>query len=171
MRYQVAPAERSGLPDQCLDLISVAQALHWFQLDPFHAEASRVLKPAGILAVWCYGRVRISPALDDLLDLFHEDILGPYWPPERRWVETGYRDLPFPFPELPAPPFALTATWDRDELLGYLDTWSAVKGYRTARGEDPLDWLRPRLADRWANPAERRAIRWPLSLRVGRLGG
>ena len=99
-------------------------------------------------------------------DLYREE-LGPYWPPERRWVELGYRGLPFPFPELTAPDLAMNAEWPLARLLGYLGTWSAVHGYRRALGRDPLDRLEPGLRSLWGDPARVRRVRWPLSLRIG----
>lgn len=168
LEYRIAPAHASGLPSQSLDLISVAQALHWFDLDAFYAEARRVLKPTGVLAAWCYELMSIEESIDPLIQSFYRDILGPYWPPERAWVEQGYQGLPFPFQEIHAPAFRMTQDWNRHDCLGYLATWSAVKQYRAALHQDPLDWLAPRLAERWPAPMERKQVGWPLALRVGR---
>ena len=116
--YRVAPAEMSGLAAASVDLVAVAQAVHWFDLPLFYAEVKRVLRPDGVLALWCYERLRVDPAIDSLIESFHMDTLGPYWPPERRWVESGYRDLPFPFEELPVPVFEMRAEWTLDRLPG-----------------------------------------------------
>lgn len=166
--FAVAPAEASGLPAASVDLILVAQAAHWFDLPAFYAEAARVLRPGGVLALLTYSGVRINPALDPLLRDFHHGLLGPYWPPERAHVERDYRDLPFPWPELPFPPQEMTAAWTLDQLIGYLGTWSATRAYREARGEDPLPPLRARLLPAWGDPGRPRAVRWPLPLRIGR---
>ncbi|MCP4377042.1 MAG: class I SAM-dependent methyltransferase, partial [bacterium] len=133
VHYRVAPAEASGLPDRSVDLVTVAQALHWLDLERFYGEVRRVLKPGGLLAVWSYNLLRTDPAIDAEVDAFYSHTVGPYWPPERRLVESGYRDLPFPFPELDTPPFAMTARWRLEQLLGYLGTWSATKRYRGER--------------------------------------
>jgi SAM-dependent methyltransferase len=169
IEFRVAPADASGLPDHCADLVTVAQAAHWFDLPAFYAEARRVLKPGGVLAIWCYERLSIEPALDGIVEAFHGDLLGPYWPPERRHVEAGYRDLPFPFAELPAPELGMEASWNLDQLLGYFSTWSAVKAYRQAVGEDPLPALRESLAAAWISLASAKTIKWPLSVRLGRV--
>lgn len=171
--YRVAPAEASGLAPTSVDLVTVAQAAHWFDLPAFHAEVRRVLRPDGVLALWCYERLQVEPALDEVIEAFYSQVLGPYWPPERRQVEAGYRDLDFPYREFSAPTFAMQAAWNLDQLLGYFATWSAVKAYRHALGRDPLQELRPRLESAWlasgVSLATPKNIKWPLSLRLGRL--
>jgi SAM-dependent methyltransferase len=169
VEYRVAPAEASGLPDRSADLVTVAQAAHWFDLPAFYAEVRRVLKPGGLLALWCYERLAIEPALDAVIEDFYAGLLGPWWPPERRLVEAGYRDLPFPFAELPAPAIPMTATWTLGQLLGYFSTWSALKAYRQSTGEDPLPALRDRLAAAWISLDTAKTIKWPLSVRLGRI--
>ncbi len=169
MEYRVAPAEASGLPDHCADLVTVAQAAHWFDLSAFYAEVRRVLKPGGLLALWCYERLAIEPALDAIVEDFYAGLLARYWPPERLLVESGYRNLEFPFAELPAPAMPMTATWNLEQLLGYFSTWSAVKAYRKATGEDPLPALRERLASAWISLDRGKTIKWPLSVRLGRI--
>ncbi len=169
VEYRVAPAEASGLPNQAADLVAVAQAAHWFDLPAFYAEVHRVLKPGGLLALWCYERLSIEPALDAIVEDFYAGLLAPYWPPERRLVESGYRDLDFPFAELPAPAIPMTAAWTLDPLLGYFSTWSALKAYQKATGHDPLPDLRERLAAAWISLDQAKTIKWPLCVRLGRL--
>lgn len=168
VRFAVAPAEASGLPDGSVDLILVAQAAHWFDLPAFYAEAARVLKPGGVLALLTYTGVRISPSLDPLLRDYHQVIVGPYWPPERAHVEADYRTLPFPWPELDFPGQEMTAEWTLDQLIGYLGTWSATARYREQTGKDPLPALRARLLPLWGDPGQPLTVRWPLPLRIGR---
>lgn len=167
VRYWVAPAEQSGLEAASVDLVSVAQAAHWFDLPRFYREVERVLRPGGVLALWCYERLRVTPEIDAVIANFHDDTLGPFWPPERRWVETGYRDLPFPFADRPSPSFAMRAVWTLDQLLGYFATWSALQAYRKANGHDPLPALRARLLPLWPEPQACKPVAWPLSLRLG----
>ncbi|HEX4869192.1 MAG TPA: class I SAM-dependent methyltransferase [Moraxellaceae bacterium] len=168
VRFEVAPAEASGLPAASVDLLLVAQAAHWFDLPAFYAEAARVLRPGGVLALLTYSGVRIDAALDPLLREFHQVTVGPYWPPERAHVERDYRDLPFPWPEMPFPAQEMTADWTLDELLGYLGTWSATRACREATGQDPLPALRAGLAPLWGAPGTARRVRWPLPIRIGR---
>jgi ubiquinone/menaquinone biosynthesis C-methylase UbiE len=166
--YHVAPAEASGLADASVDLVAVAQALHWFDLPRFHAEARRVLKPGGLLAAWSYGVLTLDdPHLDALARQFHDLTLGPYWPAQRRLVERGYRDLDFPFDELAAPSFELVAHWSLPRLLGYFRSWSATARYRAAHGADPVAALAQELTARWGDPAAPRRVVWPLALRAG----
>jgi SAM-dependent methyltransferase len=167
--YGVAQAEAVPFRSGAFDLIAVAQALHWLELPEFYAEARRLLAPGGAVAVWTYGRQRVDDgAIDAAVNHYYDQVVGPYWPPERRWVETGYRTLRFPFTEEPltAPP--MTATWTLDELLGYVGTWSATARCRSATGVDPLPALAEQLAPHWGGRAARRRIEWPLSVRAGR---
>ncbi|AMV71616.1 class I SAM-dependent methyltransferase [Desulfuromonas carbonis] len=171
VHYSVASAEDSHLPAAAIDLVVVAQALHWFDFERFYAEVRRVTRPGGVLAAFSYGEVQLGPAFDPIIDHFYHDVVGPYWPPERRHVDAGYRSIPFPFAEITAPFLELQADWDLDHLLGYLGTWSALRGFRRATGDDPLPNLRQSLVQQWGDPAQCRPVRWPLALRVGRVGG
>jgi SAM-dependent methyltransferase len=166
--YQVAPAEASGLDDRSADLVGVAQALHWFDLPRFYAEVRRVLKPEGLFAAWTYQLLRAEPAVDAVLMDFYTRVLGSYWPPERRWVDAGYRGMPFPFREIATPRFEIRLQWTRDDLLAYLGTWSATRRFIAAEGRDPTGALDGVLKAVW--PAGRREIVWPIALRAGRLG-
>lgn len=169
VEYRVAPAETSGLADSTVDLVSVAQALHWLDTVAFYAEAKRVLVPGGVLAVWTYGVQKIDdPALERELGIFYSQVVGPYWPPERCHVEAGYRTLPFPFAELEPPRFVLEERWTLAQLLGYLRTWSATQRFQEQVGHDPVDQLQEALALHWGDPSAPRQVTWPLSLRVGR---
>ncbi len=170
--YRVAPATECPADDGSVALVTVAQALHWFNGDPFHRELRRVLSPAGLLAAWSYGRLETGePALDALLRALHDETLGPWWPSERRHVLNGYRDLALPFEPLETPDFAMHCHWNLPQLLGYLSTWSAVARCRQATGQDPLADLAAALAARWGDPEQSRTVRWPLSLRVTRASG
>ena len=139
VRFAVARAESSGLPDASADLVTVAQALHWFDLRAFFAEVSRVLVPRGVFAAWCYGLLTIAPDVDAILNRFYREVVGEYWPEERAIVERGYASLEFPsgFDEITPPRFAMEKAWTLPELLGYIRTWSAVRRYAEARNEDP----------------------------------
>ena len=169
IEYRVASAEKSGLNPGTADLVVVAQALHWLDLDRFYREAARVLAPGGVLAVWTYGNQFVDdPQIDRLLQRFYTEVVGPYWPGERRHVESGYRDLPFPFPELETRSFAMEESWSLSQLLGYLGTWSATLRFRESQGHDPVEALGREIAPFWGAPITQKKIRWPLSLRAGR---
>jgi len=168
VRYAVAPAEASGLPDVAADLVTVAQALHWFDLDAFFAEAGRVLRPGGLLAVWTYALFESTPEVDRVVDRYHDEVLGEYWSPERCLVDEGYAGLPFPWEPVAVPSFAMEARWTLEQLTGYLATWSARQTYIEATGEDPLPAVRDTLAAVWGEPEREVPIHWPLALHVRR---
>ena len=168
IRYFAATAEATPIRDRSLDLIVVAQALHWFDLQRFFSEANRVLKPGGVLATWCYGLMRIDSPVDRLIERYCYETVGPYWPVERQQVERGYRTIDFPFAEMAVPELAMTAEWDLYAVVGYLGTWTATRRYREARGRDPLPILHAELQSLWGDSRFPRTIRWPLGFRVGR---
>jgi ubiquinone/menaquinone biosynthesis C-methylase UbiE len=169
IEYRVAPAEQSGLPDASIDLITVAQALHWFNLDRFYGEAKRVLKPGGVLAAWAYGVNEVEgEAVNQLAQEYYSKTLDPYWPPERRMVEAGYRTIPFPFAEITAPAFQMEVRWTLEQLLGYYSSWSATNRYIKANDRNPLEPLAEALSRVWGDPTAPRRVVWPVSLRVAR---
>lgn len=161
-------AEQPALKDRSVDLVVAAQAAHWFDHERFHREARRVLRADGALAIWTYGLALVTPAIDAVVMRFYEDLLGPYWPPERRHVETAYRELPFPWREAATPGFQLSLEWDLEAFIGYIGTWSAVQRYSKATGIDPLPQLGAQVVAVWNSGATRRSVTWPLHLRVGR---
>jgi SAM-dependent methyltransferase len=167
VRYSVAPAERSGLPESSVDLVTVAQALHWFDVQAFYAEARRVARPGALLAVWNYPRPQFADAeLDRRFLEFYGGVVGPYWPPERRHIEANYTTLAFPFEELPHPEFGLTLRWNLAQVLGYVSSWSATARYREARGDDPVPLLRASLQGAWPGEGAIVEIRMPIGLRA-----
>lgn len=166
--YHVAPAEATDIPSHTVDLITVAQALHWFPFDPFYREARRVLKPDGWLAAWCYGLSRINPAVDRVVLHYYTNIVGPYWPSERRYIDEKYQTIPFTFLEMPAPEFHMKSEWDLHEFMGYLRTWSATQRFRQKNEQDPLGIVHRMLAKTWGPPDVRQTVRWPIYMRFGR---
>jgi len=166
--YRVAPAEASSLADRSVDLVTVAQAAHWFDLPRFYAEVKRVLKPGGVLALWGYGRMVLPGDMDAPFRHFYGETVGPYWPPERSLIDDAYRSLDFPFAEIQPPAFHIEVGWSLPRLIAYLSTWSAVKRYREANGLDPLPALMAELEPLWGDRDTVRKLQWPLFLRVGR---
>jgi SAM-dependent methyltransferase len=170
VEYRVAAAEASGLPLGAVDLTTVAQALHWFDLERFYGEVRRVTAPGGVFAAWTYGACHAGEDVEALLWDFEHRLLGPYWDPRRRLVDEGYQTIPFPFAEVPMPAFELRAEWSLSQLGGYLSSWSVVARYRQVRGVDPVPPILDRIVKHWGAPEETRVIVWPLSVRVGRVG-
>jgi len=171
IEYRVATAEASGISAHTVDLITVAQALHWFNFDNFFKEVKRVLKPNGILAVWCYELLTTeSKWLDQLIMTFYKEIVGSYWPKERQYVEEGYRTIEFPFEKIKTPKFFIQPGWDLLQLCNYLSTWSAVKYYEKDKGENPVEtWLKPQLKDHFQDLNKKIVITIPLDLIVRQL--
>jgi SAM-dependent methyltransferase len=165
--YLVAPAEDSSIDFGTVDLIMVAQALHWFDLDRFYAEARRVLKSDGVLAASAYNLLHINPAIDEVVNRYYYEVVGPFWPQERKLVEQ-FDNLPFPFHEIDPPKFEMTAQWNLDHLVGYLRTWSSTQRFMAAKGSDPLKQIMGELPAAWGTPEQTRNVIWPLTLRIGR---
>jgi SAM-dependent methyltransferase len=166
--YRQLSESSSGLDPGSVDLVTAAQAAHWFDLDLFYREVTRVLRPGGLLAMWCYGLCRIAADIDEILGEFYHLTVGPCWPMERSHVDAEYRSLRFPWPDLPFPRLEIERSWTLPELLAYVETWSAVNRYRESRGQDPMPGLGGALAEAWGTPDQARQVIWPLSVRVGR---
>lgn len=168
--YHVALAELSGLPTASVALVTVAQALHWFDVNAFHAEVHRVLQPNGVIAEWTYTLLDVptAPAVADVVNEM-DARLKSWWPPQRQHVDARYEDLAFPFERLDVGAFVMEAEWTAAQLAGYVATWSAVTRFRSANSEDPMVEFWRALTVAWGR-AERQVIRWPLVLRVGRVG-
>jgi|SRR5258708_15211707 len=165
--YAVMTAESAAIGDRTVNLVTVAQALHWFDRERFFAEVRRVLVPGGVVAAWTYKLLSVAPEIDAILKAFYSDTVGPFWPPERALVDAGYRSILFPFREIEPPTFVMEAAWTLGHLRGFLDTWSAVTRYRKARGTDPVAGVIDELAGMWGRPDVTRRVTWPLELRVG----
>ncbi|HET6631931.1 MAG TPA: class I SAM-dependent methyltransferase [Rhodanobacteraceae bacterium] len=165
--YAVEPAERCSLGDAGADLVTVGQALHWFDFAGFFAEVRRVAKPGAVLAVWSYADVHVTPDVDALKDRVYVDLTGPYWPPERPHVDNGYADVPFPFAPVEAPRFEMVMHWSAAQFLAYLRSWSASQRYRQATGEDAVASIESALLRAWGDSP--RDVRWDFHLRVMRV--
>lgn len=161
VEYRIVAAEESGLGDASCDLVTVGQALHWFDQQRFHAEVRRVAKPGALLAAWGYHLSRVAPPIDRVIDVFDQQIVGSYWPAERRHIDARYADLPFPFEPVAFPVFDMQLEWTRAQFLAYIGTWSSVQRYRQEKGHDPLVWLENELAPFWRVDEVRR-VSWPL---------
>ena len=168
VRYSVAPASRSGIGDASVDLVTVAQALHWLDVDQFYSEAKRVLNSEGALAVWGYGDpVMDDPELERIVHAFNRGKLECYWTANRDLLLNAYRTVPFPFREITPREFRLEKDWTLEELTGYFRTWSATNRFIADRGYDPVGDVEIELAQVWGNPGSRRRVAWPIFLRAG----
>ncbi|WP_455211211.1 class I SAM-dependent methyltransferase [Kaarinaea lacus] len=168
IEYRVETAEHSSLANHSADLIVVGQALHWFEIDAFFVEAKRVLKHDGIVAVWSYNLLTISQEIDAIINEFNQHILGDYWAPERKLVENNYQDIIFPFESITTEHFTMRENWDLVQLMGYLNTWSAVQSYQQKQHTHPLDLIKDKLQTAWGSPTNTKKVLWPLTLKVGR---
>jgi SAM-dependent methyltransferase len=166
VRYARGDERGSGCADHSVDLVTVAQAAHWLELPALYDEARRVGAPGSVIALVSYGRTRISPAVDDVVEQFYHDVIGPWWAPERRHVDTGYAELPFPFAPIGAPAMSLTRDWPLDHFMGYVGSWSATRAHVAERGAGEVDALRARLAPLWRDTL---GVEWPLAIRAGQL--
>lgn len=166
--YRVQAAEDCDLPDASVDLVTAAQALHWFDFERFYRQVRRVLRPSGVIAAWTYDLNEVDAGVDAIVRKYYTDIVGPYWPAERRYVETGYRALPFPFVEIPVPAMRMETSCTFADYLRYLGTWSATQRYREVRQQDPVALIAEELRCAWGGSAKR-VICWPLRVRAGRV--
>ena len=167
IRYAVEPAEQSSLHDHSVDCICVAQALHWFEFERFFNEAKRVLKHDGLLVVWTYEKSSVNRNVDKVFEKLYRGTLDDYWPPERKHVETAYRNIPFPFEEIKTPHFQLRCDWNLLQYLAYLRSWSASQRYLTATGIDAVSLIEREMQEAWGNPEDVLTVLWPLTVKAG----
>lgn len=165
--YSVQPAEQTNFPDNSFDLITVAQALHWFRFDNFYAEVRRVAKANSIFAGWTYSLVRISKEIDALIEDHHNNTLGSYWDDERKYVNEEYRTIPFPFKKLATPGFTISYEWTHEELEGYFNTWSALQKFITEEHYNPVGELMARIKTFWKQGKMK--INFPIHLLIGQI--
>jgi SAM-dependent methyltransferase len=168
--YSVSTAESTSFPDNSFDLIAVAQAYHWFNFTRFHAEATRVAKPGAVIAAWGYSLLQSdNEQLDDLIKYFYVDVTGEYWDNERKYVDLHYETVTFDFDPLPSKDFFIEVKWNRDDLLGYFNTWSSVQNFIKATGNSPIHELKKRLYDICKDPYVLYDFSFPVFLRIGRI--
>lgn len=168
IQYSLQAAEKTNFPDNSFDLITVAQAVQWFDVDLFNEEVKRVAKPNAIIALIGYGLNNITPEIDRVVQHFYKDIVGPYWDLERRHIEQKYQFIPFPFKELETPEITNIKLWKIEDLIGYLNTWSSVKHFIQKNGFNPLDKIKNDLSDAWG-AQEVRKVNFPIIFKAGRV--
>lgn len=168
INYIVATAEYVPIRANCADLITVAQALHWFDIEAFTKEAARILNSEGVLAVWSYNLLNINPDVDTVINQLDKNILKNYWPPERALVENQYATIHMPFTELTTKPFQMEVEWSLGQLIGYLNTWSSVEAYKKQNRSNPLDLIKHPLLEAWGMENTIQSIRWPITMKLWR---
>ncbi len=164
--YSVQPAEKTNFPDQTFDLITVGQAMHWFDLTQFYTEVRRVIKPDGLLAVWGYSVCSVNPTIDEFFLDFYNNVVGPYWDSARKMVDEEYRNVPFPFDQVLTPKFSLKVEWTLEQFGGYLSTWSATQKYMKANNHDPVPEIIKYLLPIWGGV---KTVTFPVFLKLGKL--
>lgn len=169
IEYRIASAENSTLYEKSVDLITVAQALHWFDFDKFFGEVRRVSKPGAVLAVWSYENCFVSEAIDKVFLHFYNEILGNYWAYERKHVENAYLSIPFPFLEVKEKVFYMKKQWNLSNFMGYLSTWSAVQKYIKINGKNPLELVAADFEKAWINPTAVKEVSFPVTVKTGRI--
>ncbi len=168
VHYAVEPAEDCSLGDHTVNLVTVAQAYHWFEHARFCAEARRVLASDGVVALWSYAESRVDPKVDAIFDELHHGTLAQDWPDERQHVIDRYRELPFPFKPIAAPAFKMRSEWSLAQYLAYLSSWSASQRHLKRTGVDAVAAIADAMRAAWADPEAVRTVQWPLLLLVGR---
>lgn len=166
--YSVQPAEKTNFNNDLFDLIVVAQAIHWFDFDQFYAEVKRTAKVNAFLCVVGYGRLEISEQIDSVIADFYDNVIGRYWDKERRFIDESYKTIPFPFNEIRSPNFVNTQQWTLEHLIGYLNTWSAVKHFIKQNNYNPIDKLQSDISQHWGNE-QTKLVNFPLLLRIGQI--
>lgn len=166
--YSVSPAEQTTFQSDQFDLITVGQALHWFDLEKFYGEVHRVSKPNGLLAVWGYALLSINPEIDQRFMHFYNHVVGPFWDSARKLVEDEYRTVPFPFDEIPSPKFSIEVEWNRGQFAGYLSSWSATQKFIKSKNTDPVPEFIDTVKKYW-DDQEHKRVSFPVFLRLGRV--
>jgi len=166
--YSISPAEKTSFANHEFDLITVGQALHWFNLEAFYKEVKRVGKKDSLLAVWGYERCSVDTEIDKLFSDFYINIVGPYWDPARKLIENEYRNIQFPLVEIPTPKFEIKVEWTLEHYTGYLSSWSATQKYIKKNGTDPVPALIEKLKPHWKSGVTR-TVTFPVFLRLGKI--
>ena len=166
--YSVQPAEKTNFPNGYFDAVTVAQALHWFDIESFWAEVKRVLKKGGIFSAWCYSWLSVSSPIDLVIKEGILDIIESYWSPRIQLIDNGYRNIDFPFEPIQAPPIEMKISWTLAELLAYMHTWSATRQCMQQQGTKFFEALRDSLLPVWGNPEQKKEVKMNFHLIVGR---
>ena len=166
--YSKQASEKTNFLDNSFDLITVGQAVHWFDFEKFYSEVNRTSKNNGIIAILGYGKLQINPEIDLIINKLYTEILGDYWDKERKYIDENYATIPFPFSEIKIPSFSNKHSWNYQQLIGYLETWSAVKHYIKKKDKNPIDYIKSELLNKWSEN-ETKEISFPILTRIGKI--
>jgi SAM-dependent methyltransferase len=166
--YKETPAENTGLENHSIDLVTVAQALHWFEYDKFFPEVKRVLKPGGIFAAWGYTHLHTDAPVQKLTDYVHNDLLKEYWAPQIGILNSRYADIPFPFEPIEPPRFEINQALTFEQLIGYMVSWSATQKFIKEKGQDELQRLFGEIRTAWGDLTQMKPVRWEVFMKVGK---
>lgn len=167
--YLAEPAEHVSLASNSVDLITAGAAAHWFDFDGFYDEVRRVATRGAVIALFSYGPRDFADAIDPVVSRFEEALLDPFWPERLELVHQRYATIPFPFEELDAPPFVMRVESTLDEMIQFLETWSASQRYYEQHGVRATSVIAEDLERSWGDPTHRRLIECPLFMRIGRV--
>ena len=169
VRYAVASASSAPLGASSVDAVVAATAVHWFDRPAFWAEARRVLRPGGLVAVWAYGGHDAGERVGAVTKRFAAEVVGPFWSDRLDVLQGGYADLGMPFEPVEAPGFVASKRVDLAGYMGFLGSWSAAQRYRDAHGSEPLDRVRVDLEAAWGDPMASRVVTWDVFMKAGRV--
>lgn len=167
--YRLSPAEKTNFPDHHFDLITAAQAVHWFDLKKFYVEVKRVLRPGGLLAVWGYWLPRVDDQVDNVIDQIYDLTFGLYFTDARKAVDDKYDSLYFPFREIPSPTFSIRKQYDLKSFLGFFNSWSSVQKYIAEKNVNPVDIYKDDFESAWGDPGLREVV-FPVFMKAGKTG-
>lgn len=163
--YFVSPVENTPFDENIFDLVTVAQALHWFDFDKYFNEVKKVAKPGSVFAAWGYGLFRSSKEIDKVVDHFYHDVVCDFWDPERDYIDKQYSNIDFPFSLIECPTMEIKLHWSIDHLKGFLKSWSSVQNFIDKNMYNPVDQVIDQLKPFWGT--DLRAIKQPLFLKLG----
>jgi len=169
VEYSVCSAESTPFEENTFDLVTVAQAYHWIKWKEFKKEVTRVCKPGAIIAIWTYYRNTTGDKkIDDAVYSFYENVTKPYWDKARKYVEEKYSTVEFDYDPLPVKDFETTLNWQREDMIGYISSWSAIQKYIKVNGNSPIPIIEEELNKLWPE-GEAKKVVFPIYLKFGRI--
>lgn len=165
--YNVTSSECTEILDKSVDLVCVAQALHWFDYATFWPEVTRVLKPGGLFSAFAYKLPSIDSQIDKLIQQQIMEVIEPYWAPQNQLIADDYRDITFPFKKIDAPKFHMQTNWNLDELFAVIHTFSATRRCMDKLGDAFFKQAYLATKEKWGNQQTKRKIDFDFVFYVG----